>query len=221
MARHFLRLLVGFLPASRAKSRLFRLLGWDVHDDARVSICLLWRIDHVSLAPESRIASFNVCRDLRSLDLGRGALIGSWNWISAARGLMGLPDARAALQLGDHAVITSRHYLDTSGGITMGRHGGLAGVRTTLLSHQVDIVRCVQTVKPITIGEYVVVSSNCQIAPGAWIASYTVVAMGATVVGKLPDSYRLYGGAPAKDIGPLPPDARFFSKTTNYIGTEA
>jgi acetyltransferase-like isoleucine patch superfamily enzyme len=216
-----LRLLVGLLPASRTKSRMFRLLGWDVHDDARVAINLLWRIDSVSLAAESWIGSFNVIRDLLSLELGRGALVGHWIWISAARPLRGLSEDGASLRVGDDAVITSRHVLDASGGITIGRHSAIGGVRTTVLSHQVDLVRCVQTAAPVVIGDHVLVSSNCRITAGVRIASYTLVASSAAVVGDLPDSYRMYGGVPAKEIGELPPSAGYFTKTTNSIGTGA
>jgi acetyltransferase-like isoleucine patch superfamily enzyme len=217
-ALDFLRLFVGLLPASRTKSRMLRMLGWDVHDDARVAINLLWRIDRMSLAPGSWIGSFNVIRDLRLLELGPGVLVGHWIWISAARPLRVLSEDGASLRVGEDAVITSRHVLDASGGITLGRHAALGGVRTTVLSHQVDLIRCVQTCAPVVIGEHALVSSNCRITAGVTIAPYVLVASSAAVVGDLAASYRMYGGVPAKELGELPPDAGYFTKTTNTIG---
>ncbi len=41
-----------------------------------------------------------------------------------------------------------------------------------------------------------------QVGPGVRIPDNSVIAMGSVVVNSLPDAGRLYGGVPARDLGP-------------------
>jgi len=215
--RHLLRLLAGLLPATPLKSAFLRRLGWDVSADSSISVCILWRVEHVVLGPNSRIGAFNVFRDLRRLELGQGSVIGQWNWISAAPELRPLSDDGGSLRIGHHSAITSRHYVDASGGVTVGDHCTVAGVRSTVITHQIDLAASAQTVKPVHIGHYVIVSSDCRIAPGARIASNSLVAMGATVVGDLDERFGVYAGVPARKVREIPRDAKYFRKADVHV----
>lgn len=114
-------------------------------------------------------------------------------------------DARSAgeaahFKLGNYAAITSRHYIDCSGGVDIGRFSVVAGVRSTILTHQVDTVRSEHDLRAVRIGQYCLVASNVQIVPGASIADRSVIAMGSVVVGALESAGCLYGGVPARRI---------------------
>jgi acetyltransferase-like isoleucine patch superfamily enzyme len=133
--------------------------------------------------------------------MGKNSGIGSWNWISSAPKLAHLqPEHSGKLVLGENSVITMRHYLDCSGGVLVGDFVTIAGVRSTFLTHQIDVVLNEQTASPVRIGSYALVSSNCSIVAGATIGEACLVGMGTVVLGKTyPDSV-LLAGNPARVV---------------------
>ncbi|MDQ4091249.1 MAG: hypothetical protein M3163_13255 [Actinomycetota bacterium] len=211
--------LIGLLPHSGLKTLLMtRVLGWSIHPTASVGPCLFLRVTHVSLGAGARLLSMSAFYDVNELVLEDDAVMGHWNWISAARTLRTPAlDARtggrpAVLRLGRGAAVTSRHYIDCSGGVDIGQFTVLAGVRSTVLTHQVDLARSEQDVLAVTVGDYCLVGSNAKIVPGATIPDRCVIAMGSVVVGRLPDERFLYAGAPARPVKPVE-DGEYFSRT--------
>jgi acetyltransferase-like isoleucine patch superfamily enzyme len=59
-------------------------------------------------------------------------------------------------------------------------------------------------VKPVWVGPNVWISAAAAVLKGARIGRDSVIAFGAVVTGEVPEG-RLYGGNPARDIGPIPP----------------
>jgi acetyltransferase-like isoleucine patch superfamily enzyme len=186
---------VAALPASELKNSLLRHLGWTIGDRAHIGPCLVFRVDRVDIGRGAYIGSFNVIRDLASLRLAEYAEICHWNWVTAARPL-GEAGAACLLHLAPHANITSRHYIDCSGGIRVGTHSAIGGVRSTLLTHGISATSwpartlrksSTHTFSPIEIGDYCLISSNVQVSPGTVVGSRIVVGMGATIAGRLLD----------------------------------
>lgn len=157
--------------------------GFDLHKTARVAPIILDNVAIINMGARSRIGPFNVLRDVTELGLGDDSSIGQWNWISAAVPLVEA-GGDGSLSLGAHSALTSRHYLDCSGGISVGHHTTLAGVRSTLLTHGIDWREAVQVPHGISIGSYCILSSNCALAPGTEIPDGVVIGMGSTVSGK-------------------------------------
>ena len=109
------------LPGPLKRTLLRRLLGWEIAPSAEIGLSLFQNVGHVRLGPGARVGHFNVFRNLRLLDLGAEAAIGQWNWVSAAEVLVrGTGGDGGRLVLGRGAAITARHYLDCSGGISVG-----------------------------------------------------------------------------------------------------
>jgi acetyltransferase-like isoleucine patch superfamily enzyme len=186
---------VAALPASELKNALLRRLGWAIGDGVRIGPCFVFRVDHVEVGSGAYIGSFNVIRDLAALTLGEHTEIMHWNWLTASRRLRerGAP---CVLHLGPHSGMTSRHYMSCSGGIRVGTHSAIAGARSTLMSHGTSVMswpaRTLRksddhTLGPIEIGDYCLLSSNVQVAPGTVVGSRIVVGMGATIGGQLLD----------------------------------
>jgi acetyltransferase-like isoleucine patch superfamily enzyme len=213
-----LRLLVGLLPSSRGKNFLLRRLGFRVAPSARIAPCLLTGVSQLEIADDCVIGSFNIIKDLTCLSMGRGSTIGHWNWISAATLLVqpGEP-AFGRLRLGEHASLTSRHYVDVSGGVDIGRHAVVAGHKSTLMTHGIDMARGRQEAKGISVGAYTIISSDCRLAPGSSVPDRCLVGMGSVIIGSLPDELTLYAGVPARHIRKLDPASAFFRKTTSFI----
>ena len=181
---------------------MFRvLLGWDVHETARIGWCLV-DVRRLILGANARIGHCNVLRNLAYARLDDNSIIGQWNWITAAKPFLDSASSgsRGSFIVGCHAGISSRHYLDCSGGLEIGAFSTLAGVRQTILTHQISAADACQTVKAVKIGSYCLISSNVAIAPGSVIADHSLIAMGAIVAGDLAKSGMLWAGVPAKPI---------------------
>jgi acetyltransferase-like isoleucine patch superfamily enzyme len=184
--RSTLIVLVALLPASELKIFLLRRLGWAIGDGVYIAPCLVLMADHgrVNIGDGAWIGPFNVFKDLAALTIGEHAGIGHWNWVTAAPRL-GEAGAPCLLQLGPHSAITSRHYIDCSGGIRVGTHTTIAGQRSSFLTHGISWKSSDQTFRPIEIGDYCLISSNVQVTPGSVVANKVVVGMGATIGGRL------------------------------------
>jgi acetyltransferase-like isoleucine patch superfamily enzyme len=223
--RSALVMLVAALPASQLKNALLRHLGWTIGDRVRIGPCLVLRVDNVDLGDGAYIGSFNVIRDLAALTLGEHAEIFHWNWVTAARPL-GEAGAACLLHLGAHSNITSRHYLDCSGGIRIGTHSAIGGARSTLFTHGISATTWpartlrksnTHAFRPIEIGDYCLISSNVQVSPGTVVGSRIVVGMGATITGRLLDP-GLYIQPPAtlvkSDLG-----GEYFRREEGHVDT--
>jgi acetyltransferase-like isoleucine patch superfamily enzyme len=187
---------VAALPASELKNALLRRLGWAIGDGVRIGACCVFRVDHVDVGSGAYIGSFNVIKNLAALTLGEHAEIMHWNYLSASRPL-GEAGAPCLLHLGPHSGIMNRHYMDCSGGIRVGTLSAIAGVRSTLITHGASPMNWPartlrkncndNTLGPIEIGDYCIISSNVQVSPGTVVGSRIVVGMGATIAGQLLD----------------------------------
>lgn len=172
-------------------------LGYDIHPTASIGMSIICA-DSVHIGPHVKIGHFNVLRSLSDVRMGEGAKIGRWNWITAAPEFRAVSDLKkpGRLDLAENAVVTSRHYLDCSGGIALGRFALVAGVRSTVFSHQIDVVSSRQTAAEVVIGDYCLVGSNAKILPGVNIAPNSQIAMGSVVNKSIEEPGYLWAGVP-------------------------
>jgi acetyltransferase-like isoleucine patch superfamily enzyme len=214
--RSVLVAVVAALPASELKNCLLRRLGWVIGPGVHISPCVVSNIDHVDIGGGAWIGPFNVLRDLAALTLGEHAGIGHWNWVTASR-VMREAGAPGLLLVGAHSAISSRHYIDCTGGIQVGTHTTIAGMRSTFITHGISWKRSVQTFSPIEIGDYCLISSNVQVAPGTVVGSRIVVGMGATIAGRLSDP-GLYM-QPRATLVKSDVDGEYFRRQQGQVGT--
>lgn len=209
-----LRVALGLLPHSAVKLWLLRrLLGWRIGPDCYVAP-IFADVRRVSLERGVRIGAGNVFRNLEALTMGAGSHIGHWNQITAAAGFASAP-GNCSLTMENEAAITSAHYLDCSGSITIGRFTAIGGRRCTLLTHQADYANEWVVAEPIRIGEHALIQSNVCITPGRTIAARSVVAMGAVVAKDLLTEGMLYAGVPA--VPKKPVHGGWFTRTEGYL----
>jgi len=188
---------------------------WGIEPGASVGVCVI-TAHHVHLGCGARIGHFTVVRNLPELRLEDKAAIGQWNWITCGElftngEAMVTPPKDQGLFMAPSAALTSRHYLDCACGIFIGEYAVVAGVRSALLTHEIDIATSTVICEPIRIGKYGYIGSNVKLTPGSTVPDYCVVGMGAVVVGELTEERTLYAGVPAKAVRSLG-DARFFDR---------
>lgn len=182
--RSILLAVTGLLPASRPKNVVLRRLGWRIGRNVSIGPCLIAGVDGAVIADNAKIGPFNVFRNLVRLDVGNGALMGQWNWITAARIILDA-GAPGVFQLGRETALTSRHYVDCTGGFYVGAYSSIGGERSTFISHSADWSTAEQTWRSIRVGEYCLLSSNVQVTPGTFIGDRIIVGMGATLSGRM------------------------------------
>jgi acetyltransferase-like isoleucine patch superfamily enzyme len=222
------------------KRRIYsRVLGWDLHPGSRVGVCIL-RAGHVRLGAGAHIGSanvidlpgrleldegawigtLNVIRGCEAVRLGAGASIAYQNWVSGPSRATGLyphsPDRRPECTLGAHASVVRQHRVECSDAVTIGAYTVLAGVRTQVLTHGIDVMANVQRTAPVEIGAYGLVGSGSIIQSGSQVPDKTVVAPGAVVHGRPGDPEQLIGGVPARPLSRLD-GAAYFRRTSGWV----
>jgi len=207
-----LRSLVWLLPAARGKNRMLRALGHEVHPTAIAGSCLVIRVGKVEMGPKSRMWRWNLIKNMRSVSIADHAAIGRLNVISAHPVYRRLYPDGAALTLGSHAYITSRHQLDCSGTVTIGDYASVAGHQTKILTHSVDVRRDAQVAHPVAIGAYSFVGARALLLGGAVLPDHSVLGAGSVLTRTRSAPERgLWAGVPATLRGPV--EGKWFSRS--------
>ncbi|WP_104165759.1 hypothetical protein [Cryobacterium sp. N22] len=198
--KRLITLVVGFLPASTLKNMFLRWLGHEVARSASIAPVVLLGNKRLIVGDGARIGPFNVFRSLEVVSLGAWSEIGQFNWISAAPFLVHASSSTIAgsFSLGVHSSLTSRHYLDASGGIAIEEFVTVAGVRSVFMSHGIDVADNVLDSLPIRVERYAMLGGSCSLVMGATVPAHSVVAMGSVVTRGLDTPYALYAGVPAR-----------------------
>jgi acetyltransferase-like isoleucine patch superfamily enzyme len=203
-----IELLVWLLPGSALKNMLLRMFGHDISRSARVGPVLALNVGCAVIGQDATIAALNIFRSLRLLEMGDGATMGSFNMVSAHPAYQALHPDVGSLIMGDGATITSRHNVDCSGLVRIGAMSAIAGQRTTILSHEIDITVNVQSAGRVIVGERSVVLTNCLVLKGAILPSYSLLTANSMLIRtrELDPAPGIYGGSPAQFIRSNPSD---------------
>lgn len=220
--RMLLHALLVLLPWPLRRWVLNTFYGYQIHPTARLGWCLVLP-RHLIMEEYAYIGHLTVCIYLDLVHLKRSASIGRGNWITgfptdSPEFFFHQSDRRAELILGEHTAITNRHLLDCTHRVTIGRFTTFAGFRSQILTHSIDLEKCRQSSKPVTIGEYCFVGTDCVLLGGATLPDYSVLAAKSLLNKPLNEEYTLYGGIPARPIRDLPKESLYFHRTTGYVG---
>jgi len=209
-----------FMSGERRQTILRKMFGHEVHPSARIGISFI-SVEHLYMAEGSGIASLTLIRGLRECLLHEEVDIGRFNWITAiplgdTAFFTKVEDRDPSLEIKFGSVILHRHIIDCNAKVTIGELSGIAGYRTTVLTHGVDIITNSQTAVPVTIGDRTMIGSNCVLLGGTVIPAYSILSAGSTARNEFTEP-GLYSGVPAKRVADLPQDAAFFHRTTKMI----
>lgn len=209
------------LPWSLRRRALSRLLGYEIHPTARIGLSLVLA-DRVHLGAHSVIGHLNLARGLHEIVLGEHASIGHINWIAGApkadqRYYAAQPERAPSLIVGRHAAVTHRHLIDCTDRVHIGDFATLAGWRSQILTHAIDMALGVQTAGPVSIGEYCFVGTGVIVLKGASLPPRCVLAAGAVLVDAPSQTDAVYGGVPARIISSLDGTGKYFTRTTGHV----
>jgi acetyltransferase-like isoleucine patch superfamily enzyme len=161
--------------------------------------------------------------NLESLELGQAASIGRSNWItgfptsSLSCHFAHQPHRRAELLLGAHAAITKHHHIDATNCITIGPFTTIAGYRSQLLSHSIDLQHNRQHSEPITIGAYCFVGTSCVILGGSTLPDHSVLGALSLLNKEHTEPWGLYAGQPARRLKSIDSNAVYFNRSRGFV----
>ena len=219
--RSLFRLFVVLLPWRLKRFVLRSAYGYEVHATARIGLAWVFP-RRLIMGAHSSIGHLTVCKGMELLSLGEHASVGRLNWISAypfnqPPHFTHLPDRKPQLIIGEHAAITHRHIIDCTEEVVIGAFATMAGYRSQILTHSVDLAECRQHAKPVRIGRYSFVGTACTMLGGTVVPDYSVVGAQALLNKAYEETYHLYAGVPAKAVSALDPGMKYFTRTTGYV----
>jgi acetyltransferase-like isoleucine patch superfamily enzyme len=209
-------------PLLGARGRLFlarRLFNARIAEGAVIGIALI-DATRIQLDQNSSIGHFSVIRNLDALVLEKDARIGTFNWIFGARGarhFASRPERTSVLVLREGASVTSRHILDCTDRIDIGAFSTVAGFRSQVLTHSIDVISNRQECSPVVIGPYSFIGSGAVLLKGARFPARAVLAAGSVYSGRSGEEHQIYSGVPAKPVKRLPEDAVYMRRTTPRV----
>jgi acetyltransferase-like isoleucine patch superfamily enzyme len=192
------------LPWNIRRFLLCILFGFKIHKKARIGFSLILSRE-LEVGEYAHIGNLTICRSIDSLVLKEHSLLGSLNFITGfANGTTGsfthVKQRRCELIINEHAAITSRHYLDCNAGIYVGAYSTIAGVRTQILTHSIDLHCNRQDAIPVVVGDYCFIGTGSILLPGASLPSFSVLAAGSVLNKRYTEGELLYAGTPARPV---------------------
>ncbi|HWF56526.1 MAG TPA: hypothetical protein VG223_17940 [Solirubrobacteraceae bacterium] len=208
-------LLMIVLPQRLKHEIARRVLGWDIAPTAYIGPSIIV-VKKLTMGPGASIGPRNVIRTLEELRLEEGASIATRNWITGwplgievfARS----PNRYPCLILHRYAMITDAHEIDCSDRVELGEYAAVAGFRSQILTHSLNLVRDKFETAPVEIGARSAVMSGCILMSGTRVPARSIVSAGSVVNTKLTKELTFYRGNPAEPYRDLPERIQFFQR---------
>lgn len=216
------KLFTCLMPWKLKRWMLIHLYGYEIDKTAYIGLSYIFP-KHLIMKAGAKIGHLNVAIHLDKVMIGHNSSIACENWITGfPTKTMSLhfshdTDRRSELIIGDESAITKNHHIDCTNAIYVGNYVTIAGYRSQLLTHSIDVHRGRQDSHPITIGDYCFVSTACKILGGAILPPRSVLATGAVLNKQYKEELTLYGGIPARPIKKFNEDDRYFLRESGYV----
>ena len=202
------------------KKILKYFFDYKFHEKSRIGFSFV-DVDSLIMHEGSSVGSFTIIRNLHKLELGKRSKIGTFNWIFGMRESnksFSLEVNRlSALIIGEHSAITSRHLIDCIDAVEIGAFTTIAGFRTQILTHSIDLSLNRQSCAPVKIGSYCFVGTGAIILKGISIPDKCVVAAGSVVSKSILSEGFIYGGNPAGQIRAINSQDKYFSRNVGGV----
>ena len=214
LLRAVLQVALMALPWSVRRRALERMFGYEIHPTARIRLSIVLP-GHLRMDRGAIIDNLNVIKGMDLVDMGPGAGITRLNWIFGMpagddRYYAGVEGRRSELVLAEGGGILSRHLIDCTDSVRIGRYSLLVGYRTQVITHAIDLRTGVQTSGPIEIGDFCQVGTQCILLAGAVLPSHSALGAGSTLRGRQEEPYSIHSGVPAKRVGALDESLAYF-----------
>jgi len=216
-----LRLFSLLLPWELRRSFLEKQFGFQIHPTARIGLAWVFP-NRLVMEEGTSIGTATVCKNLELLHLKAHATIGRGNWITgfplgSSPHFAHQTDRHPELIVGEHAAITNRHLIDCTSSVSIGRFTTFAGFHSQIISHSIDLEENRQSSKPVRVGDYCFVGTNCVLLGGSALPDFCVLGAKSLLNKNFTDSYQLYAGVPARPVKALSRESKYFQRTEGFV----
>lgn len=210
-----------FFPWPIRRWILKKVCGYVIHPTARIGKSVILA-NEIRMDAFSRIHSFVLCKGIDRLVLNEDSGIASFSYITGTpttcqKHFSHVKDRRCELVLGRSSGITSRHYIDCTGGVYVGEFTTVAGIRSQILSHSIDVYQNRQDAASVHIGKFCFIGTGCIVLPGSSLPDYSVLGAGGVLTKQHIETHTLYGGCPARPIKKLDADGVLYFKRSKHF----
>lgn len=215
--RLFIQILLFALPWC-IRRRVLNRMGHQIASTAHIGISIIL-CHRLIMRENSIIGHLTFVKGIDKLELDKNSKIGALNFITGYSTAIktffkNVANRSCEFIIGESSSITSRHFFDVNGGIYIGKFTQIAGIRSTFLTHSIDVYKNTQTVAPIKIGNYCFCGSNTVVLKGVTINDYTIIGAGSVVSRSIGCGNVVIAGNPAiikKEL--IIDDVKFFNRT--------
>ena len=203
--KRFLIILACVSPWGWLRRKIYNIIpGYRIHATATVGMLTYIDVDEFRVDKDASTGKYNIFSGPISVALGQGARIDNRNifhagdWVLEPR--FAADGYKRSLAIGEGCLITTRHFFDVSGAITIGDGAWIAGRGSEFWTHGLSARD-----RDITIGRLSYVGSGVKFAPGASVGDLNIVALGSVVAARMEGDAKLIGGVPARQIKDILP----------------
>lgn len=218
----FLQIIYFIFPWKLRRFLLKKTFGFDIAPSAHIGFSIIMA-SKLKMENNSQIASLTICNRIDLMELKCHSILGTFIYITGYSTKLKdhfqhVPDRKCELIIGEHSAITSRHFIECTAGIYIGKYTTVAGIRSQILTHSIDLKECIQDAKAVNIGDYCFVGTGSVILKGAALPDYSVLGALSLLNKAHKEPGCLYGGVPAVKIAELKKeDYKYFRRKEGFV----
>ena len=217
-----IQLALWFFPWTIRRFLLKKFFGFKFAKGARIGFSIVLA-NEVRLGENSAIRNLTVVKNIDRVILGDYAYILYFNWITGTnssdkRHFTHIENRKCELVIGNHSSVTSRHFIDCTGGVQIGDFTTVGGAQSQMLTHYINPYDCRQTCARIEIGNYCFVGTKVLLLPGSGLPDYSILGGGSVLTKRQSIPRMIYAGNPAvpkKDLSNL--SVSYFNRTVGAV----
>ena len=216
------KIILIFLPWKLKRIFLIKIFNYSLDSTSYIGLSWIYP-NHLTLKKKSKIGHLNIAIYLDKICINKYSTISRGNWITGfptktnSKHFNHQINRKSELILGEHSAITKKHHIDCTSTVSIGNFTTIAGYRSQILTHSINIIENRQDSESITIGDYCFVGTSSIILGGAELPSFSVLGANSLLNKKLSEEYSLYGGVPAKFISKISQEAKYFTRTEGFV----
>lgn len=216
------KVLIAFLPWRIRRKVLNGYFKYKIHKSARIGISFIYP-DYLEMGENSNIGHFNIAIHAEKIIIKRNSSIGRGNWITGVpiydrkNRYLHQSGRVSSLIIDENSSIVKNHHLDCTDTISIGKFTTVAGYGSQFLTHSVDISESRQDCKPIRIGDYCFLGTDCVVLGGSSLPSYCILGAKSLLNKAFTEEYMTYAGVPSVPMKRLDPSAKYFKRTLGFI----
>jgi acetyltransferase-like isoleucine patch superfamily enzyme len=209
------------LPWILRRSLLNFLPGFSIGPKSKIGRSILIA-NRVILEEGAKITNLSFVNSIDKLHMKAYSKIGRSNWITGANSSSKMfrdSNRTCELVVGVHTRITGQHHIDCTGGVNIGDFTTVAGIRSQILSHSVDVKQSKQVAGPVKIGKYCFVGTSAILLMGSSLPDCSVLGAGAVLNKNYNETYSLYAGNPARKVKTFEKEEyKYFNRDHGHVG---